>query len=115
MKSIASSFDLSQLLLILKLNVFVRRSFLCLRRLSNEIRNSKYLITCIPYLKTVVGPTTKFEDARLLIERKIFDVDFARALVNSRRLPLDEALMVDGGLGRQGHLEIPVRAVREPN
>lgn len=67
------------------------------------------------YLKTVVRPTTKLEDARLLVERKVFDVDLARALVNGGWLPLDEPLMVDGGLCGQGHLEIAVRAVRQPN
>lgn len=65
------------------------------------------------YLEAVVRPTTKFEDASLLVEGKILDIDLARALVYGRRFPFDQALVVDSGLGGQGHLEIPVRAVRE--
>lgn len=52
-----------------------------------------------PYLEAVVSPTTKFEDAGLLVEGKILDIDLARALVNGGGFPFDEALVVDGGLG----------------
>lgn len=65
------------------------------------------------YLEAVICPTTEFEDAGLLVERKILDVDLARRLVYGRRLPLDQTLVIDGGLGGQGYLKVAVRAAMQ--
>lgn len=65
------------------------------------------------YLEAVVGPRTELEYAGLLVEGEVLDVDFAGGLVYRRRLPLDQALVVDGGLRGQGHLEVSVRAASE--
>lgn len=62
------------------------------------------------YLKSVVCPATKLENARLFIKWKVFDVDLARALVNCRRFPFDQPLIVDGSLGGKSHFEVSVRA-----
>lgn len=65
------------------------------------------------YLEAVIGPRTKLEDAGLLIEWEVLHVDLAGRLIYGRRLPLDQSLMVDGGLRGQGHLEVAVRAASE--
>ena len=65
------------------------------------------------YLEAVVGPRTELEYAGLLVEGEVLDVDFTGGLVYRRWLPLDQALVVDGGLRGQGHLEVSVRAASE--
>lgn len=65
------------------------------------------------YLESIVRPTTEFENAGLFVKRKILNVNFTGGLVNGWWLPLDQTLMVDGGLGGQRHLKVPVRAARE--
>ena len=65
------------------------------------------------YLKAVIGPRTELEDAGLLVEWEVLHVDLAGWLINGRGLPLDQSLMVDGGLRGQGHLEVAVRAASE--
>lgn len=65
------------------------------------------------YLEAVVRPRAKLEYAGLLVKREVLDVDFTGGLINCRWLPLDQALVVDGGLRGQGHLEVSVRAASE--
>lgn len=65
------------------------------------------------YLKAVIGPRTELEDTGLLVEWEVLHVDLAGWLINGRGLPLDQSLMVDGGLRGQGHLEVAVRAASE--
>lgn len=65
------------------------------------------------YLKAVIGPRTELEDAGLLVEWEVLDVDFTGRFIYRWWLPLDQALMVDGGLRGQGHLEVSVRAASE--
>ena len=61
------------------------------------------------YLETVIRPAAKLHDTGLLVEWEVLDVNLARRLVDGGRLPLDEAVVPQGRLGRQGHLEIAVR------
>lgn len=61
------------------------------------------------YLKTVVRPAAKLHYARLLIERKVLDVDFARTLVDGRRPPVHASRIVERCLGGERHFEIAVR------
>ena len=68
------------------------------------------MIRAVFHLETVVRPTTEFQDARLLVEGEVLDVDLAARLVNGGRLPLDQAAVVHGRLRGQRHLEVPVRA-----
>jgi len=65
----------------------------------------------LPYLEAVIGPTTEFQNAGLLVKGEIFYVYLTRRLVNGRRFPLDQPLVVDGCLGRQRNLEVAIRAV----
>lgn len=61
------------------------------------------------YLKAVVSPATELQHTRLLVKREILNINLAGRLVNGRRLPLDQALVVDGGLGGKSHLKVAVR------
>ena len=61
------------------------------------------------YLKAIVCPRSKFEDARLLVEGEVLDVDLARRFVDRRRFPFDEAVVVHRGLRRQRHFKVAVR------
>lgn len=63
------------------------------------------------HLEAVVSPRAEFHYARLLVERKIFDVNLAGRLINRRRFPLDSTRVVESCLRRQRHLEITVGAV----
>lgn len=65
------------------------------------------------YLKAVIGPRTELEDTGLLVEWEVLHVDLAGWFINGGGLPLDQSLMVDGGLRGQGHLEVAVRAASE--
>lgn len=65
----------------------------------------------LPYLEAVIGPTTEFQNAGLLVKGEIFYVYFTRRLVNGWRFPLHQSLMVDRSLRRQGNLEVAVSAV----
>lgn len=65
----------------------------------------------LPYLEAVIGPTTEFQNAGLLVKGEILYVYLTRRLVNGRRLPFHQSLVVDGCLGRQGNLEVAVSAV----
>lgn len=65
------------------------------------------------YLEAVIGPRTKLENAGLLVEREVLDVNFTGGFIYCRWLPFDQSLMVDCGLGGQGHLEVSVRAASE--
>ena len=65
----------------------------------------------LPYLEAVIGPTTEFQNAGLLVKGEILYVYLTRRLVNGRRFPLDQPLVVDDCLGRQHDLEVAVRAV----
>lgn len=62
------------------------------------------------HLEAVVRPRAELEDARLLVEGEVLDVDLAARLVNGRRFPLDQAAVVHRCLGGQRHLEVPVGA-----
>lgn len=62
------------------------------------------------HLKSIVCPAAELHDAGLLVEGKVFHVDFAGALVNRRRSPLDASCVIQRGLGGQRHLEIAIGA-----
>ena len=59
----------------------------------------------------VVRPRADLDGARLLVERKELDVDWAQAEVDRRRLPDQETVRVDRHLRDQLHREIPVSAL----
>lgn len=61
------------------------------------------------HLVSVIRPTTEFHDARLFVKWKILYIDFATRFVDGRRFPLDQPVVVDGGFGRQRHLEVSIR------
>lgn len=65
------------------------------------------------YLKSIVGPAAELHDACLLVERKVFDINFAGAFVNRRRTPLDASCVVEGGLCGQRHLEVAIGTARQ--
>ena len=67
------------------------------------------------YLKTVVGPRSKFEDARLLIEWEVLNVDLARGFVDRRRFPLDQAVVVHRRFRRQRHFKVAIGAAIHSN
>ena len=62
------------------------------------------------HLETVIGPTTELHDAGLFVKGEIFYIDFATGFVDGRRPPFDQAVVVDGGFGRQRHLEVSIGA-----
>ena len=62
------------------------------------------------YLRSVVSPRAEFHVARLLVEREVLDVDLAEGFVNSRRFPLDGAVVAQDGFGHDGHFVITVGA-----
>lgn len=72
-----------------------------------------YLYSLQSYLEPIVRPATELEHAGLLVKREILDVDLTGGLVNGRRLPLDQTLVVDRRLGGQRHFEVAVRAASQ--
>ena len=62
-------------------------------------------------LKAIVCPATKLHDAGLFVKWEILYIDFATGFVDGRRLPLDQPVVVDGGFGRQRHLEVSIRTI----
>ena len=68
------------------------------------------IVSCFAvHLVAVIRPTTELHDAGLFVKREILYIDFARRFVDRRWLPLDQTVVVDGGLGRQRHFEVPIR------
>lgn len=63
------------------------------------------------YLESVVCPAAELHDACLLVEGKVLDIDFAGALVNGRRPPLDAPCVVQCCLCGQRHLKVAISAV----
>ena len=61
-------------------------------------------------MESIVSPASKLHDAGLLIEGEVLDVHLAGRVVNGRRSPFHEPGVEQGGLGRQGHLEVAVGA-----
>ena len=61
------------------------------------------------HLESVICPTTEFHDAGLFVKWEILYIDFATRFVDGRRFPLDQPVAVDGGFGRQRHLEVSIR------
>lgn len=61
----------------------------------------------------VVGPGAKFHEAGLLVKGEELDIDLTRGLVDSWRLPGDPAIVVQHGLGHDGHLVVPVGTAEE--
>ena len=58
----------------------------------------------------VVRPRADLDGARLLVEREELDVDRTQAFVDRRRLPVYEAVGMDGHLGDLFHREVAVSA-----
>ena len=68
------------------------------------------IVSCFAvHLVAVIRPTTELHDAGLFVKREILYINFARRFVDRRWLPLDQAVVVDRGLGRQRHFEVPIR------
>ena len=61
-------------------------------------------------MESIVSPASELHDAGLLIEGEVLDVHLARRVIDGRGSPLHEAGVEQGGLGRQGHLEVAVGA-----
>jgi len=60
--------------------------------------------------EAVIRPRANLDGARLLVEREELDVDRTQAFVDRRRLPVNEAVVMDGHLGDLFHREITVSA-----
>ena len=73
-------------------------------------RERERLMEYCRHLETVIGPTTELHDAGLFVKGEIFYIDFATGFVDGRRPPFDQAVVVDGGFGRQRHLEVSIGA-----
>ena len=63
-----------------------------------------------PHLKTVISPTSKLHNTRLLVKGEIFDIYFTGGFINSWRLPLYKTVVPQCCLRCKGHLEIPISA-----
>lgn len=61
------------------------------------------------HLESIIGPAAEFEDARLLIEREVLDVDLTAGFVDGRWLPLDQASVIHRRFSGQRYLEISIR------
>ena len=59
-------------------------------------------------LEAVVRPAAELHDTGLLVEGEVLHVHLTGAVVDGWRLPLDETLTVERGLGGKGHFEVPV-------
>jgi hypothetical protein len=58
-----------------------------------ELRQKVFLkldMLFFDYLKAIVSPGTKLQEARLCVEGEPLDVDFAIGFENSRRIPVKE-------------------------
>ena len=65
------------------------------------------------HLFAVISPATELHHTGLLVKREVLDVDLARGLVDGRRLPLHQAVIIERRLRGQRHLEIAVGAAGE--
>ena len=72
-----------------------------------KFRSSLITATAIT-VRTVVGPTAEFHVAALLVKREPGDVNFARRLVNGRRLSNNLTGVIQTGLGHQSHLVLSI-------
>jgi len=70
-----------------------RPSVRCFLELDMLSLYARTLVTRLTNLKTVVRPGTELESAFLVVERKISDVDFARAAQLDWRRPEDDAFV----------------------
>jgi hypothetical protein len=61
------------------------------------------------HLVSVICPSTEFQDAGLFVKWEILYIDFTTRFEDGRRFPLDQPVAVDGGFGRQRHLEVSIR------
>jgi hypothetical protein len=64
-------------------------------------------------LKPIIGPRPKLHDTRLLVERKVFDVNLTGRLVDGGRFPLHQPVVPQGRLCGQRHLKVPVSTETE--
>lgn len=65
----------------------------------HDRRSGPFLQVTQVDLESVVRPAAKLEDARLLVEREVLDVDFTAGLVDGRGFPFDQARVVHRGFG----------------
>ena len=63
-----------------------------------EMESSRSRSNGIKYLKAVVGPRSKFHDARLIVKRKVSDVHWAGGSELGRRRPKNVSIVPDHGL-----------------
>ena len=85
------------------------------RNVINVQQNKKYDLLypnswIKPHLKTVISPTSKLHNTRLLVKGEIFDIYFTGGFINSWRLPLYKTVVPQCCLRCKGHLEIPISA-----
>ena len=71
------------------------------------LQNTSRIIIRLVHLESIVCPAAKLHNAGLLVEGEVLHVHLTGAVVDGWRLPLDETLTVESGLGGQGHLEVP--------
>ncbi len=64
-------------------------------------------------LKPIIGPRPKLHDTRLLVERKVFDINLTGRLVDGGRFPLHQSVVPQGRLCGQCHLKVPVSTETE--
>ena len=64
-------------------------------------------------LKSVVGPRSELEHARLFVKGKILDIDLATGFVDGRRFPLDQTVVIHRRFSGKRHLKIAIRTVRD--
>lgn len=60
------------------------------------------------HLEPIIRPTSQLQNTGLNVVREILDVDGAGRLIDGGGLPHNQSVVVDGGLGHESHLVVPV-------
>lgn len=63
------------------------------------------------YHVSIVGPRAELHEAGLLVEGEILDINFAKGLVNRRRLPHHFARVMKDRFSHDGHFVVAIGAV----